>query len=93
MSEENVETVRRGYELYAAGDLQGVAALFSQDAELADGGGLGVAGTGPCCDAQTTTPTARSGIARAADGASCVGPFLLVEDIVDKPRPPPARAS
>jgi uncharacterized protein len=45
MSQENVETVRRGYELYAAGDLDGVAALFSADAELADGGGLGVAGT------------------------------------------------
>jgi ketosteroid isomerase-like protein len=45
MSKENVETVRRGYELYAAGDLEGVAALFSTDAELADAGGLGVAGT------------------------------------------------
>jgi uncharacterized protein len=45
MSEENVEIVRRGYELYAAGDLDGVAGLFSNDAELADAGGLGVAGT------------------------------------------------
>jgi uncharacterized protein len=45
MPEENVEIVRRGYELYAAGDLEGVAALFSADAELADAGGLGVAGT------------------------------------------------
>src|SRR5205085_2385956 len=27
-----------------AGDLQGVAALFSQDAEVADGGGLGLKG-------------------------------------------------
>jgi hypothetical protein len=41
----NVETVRRGYELYAAGDLEGVAGLFTGDAELADAGGLGVAGT------------------------------------------------
>jgi ketosteroid isomerase-like protein len=41
----NVETVRRGYELYAAGDLGGVAVLFAGDAELADAGGLGVAGT------------------------------------------------
>jgi ketosteroid isomerase-like protein len=45
MSQENVEIVRRGYELYAAGDLDGVAALFSADAELAGAGGLGVAGT------------------------------------------------
>jgi ketosteroid isomerase-like protein len=45
MPEENVEIVRRGYELYAAGDLEGVAALFATDAELADAGGLGVAGT------------------------------------------------
>jgi ketosteroid isomerase-like protein len=45
MSKENLETVRRGYELFAAGDLEGVAGLFSDDAELADAGGLGVAGT------------------------------------------------
>ena len=45
MTQENVETVRRGYELYAAGDLEGVAALLSTDAELADAGGLGVSGT------------------------------------------------
>lgn len=45
MSQENVEIVRRGYELFAAGDLEGVSALFSADAELADSGGLGVADT------------------------------------------------
>jgi uncharacterized protein len=45
MSQENVEIVRRGYELFAAGDLKGVTALFSADAQLADAGGLGVAGT------------------------------------------------
>jgi ketosteroid isomerase-like protein len=45
MPEENVEIVRRGYELYAAGDLEGAAALFSADAEVADAGGLGVADT------------------------------------------------
>jgi hypothetical protein len=45
MSEENVEIVRRGYELYAAGDLEGVTALFAPDAELADTGGLGLADT------------------------------------------------
>jgi uncharacterized protein len=45
MSKENVETVRRGYELFAAGDLEGVSALFSADSELADIGGLGLAGT------------------------------------------------
>jgi ketosteroid isomerase-like protein len=45
MSKENVEIVRRGYELFAAGDLEGVTALFSAEADLADAGGLGVAGT------------------------------------------------
>jgi ketosteroid isomerase-like protein len=45
MSQETVEIVRRGYELFAAGDLEGVTALFSADAQLADAGGLGVAGT------------------------------------------------
>jgi uncharacterized protein len=45
MSQENVEIVRRGYELYEAGDLESVAGLFADDAELADAGGLGVAGT------------------------------------------------
>jgi uncharacterized protein len=45
MSKENVEIVRRGYELFAVGDLEGVTALFSADADLADAGGLGVAGT------------------------------------------------
>jgi ketosteroid isomerase-like protein len=32
MSKENVETVRRGYELYAAGDLEGVTALDAGEA-------------------------------------------------------------
>jgi ketosteroid isomerase-like protein len=47
MSRENVEIVRRGYALYAAGDLAGVAGLFADDAALADAGGLGVADTAP----------------------------------------------
>lgn len=46
MSQQNVETVRRGYELYTRGDLAGVAGLFADEAELADLGGIGVAGTG-----------------------------------------------
>lgn len=45
MSQENTELVRRGYELYAAGDLDAVAELFADDAELPGGGGLGVVGT------------------------------------------------
>jgi ketosteroid isomerase-like protein len=45
MSQDNVEVVRRGYELFAAGDLAGASALFSADAEVGDAGGLGVAGT------------------------------------------------
>jgi uncharacterized protein len=45
MSQQNLEIVRRGYELYAVGDLEGVAALFADDAELADAGGLGVTGS------------------------------------------------
>jgi uncharacterized protein len=45
MSGENVEIVRRGYALFSAGDIEGVAALFADDAEVPDGGGLGVTGT------------------------------------------------
>jgi uncharacterized protein len=45
MSEQNVEIVRRGYALFAAGDLEGVAALVSPEADVAGGGGLGIAGT------------------------------------------------
>ena len=45
MSEGNVALVRRGYELYDAGDLEGVAGLFAEDAEVSDAGGLGVTGT------------------------------------------------
>ena len=45
MSRENVETIRRGYALYAAGDFDAVTALFSDDAEITDSGGLGVTGT------------------------------------------------
>ena len=45
MSQENVELVRRGYEMYASGDLEGVVALIDSDAELADAGGLGITGT------------------------------------------------
>jgi uncharacterized protein len=45
MSRENVELVRRGYELFARGDVEEVAALFAPDADLADAGGLGIAGT------------------------------------------------
>jgi ketosteroid isomerase-like protein len=45
MSEENVDLVRRGYELFAAGDLQGVADLFAPEAQMPAAGGLGVEGT------------------------------------------------
>jgi uncharacterized protein len=43
MSQENVEIVRRGYELYAAGNLDAVMELISDAAELPDAGGLGLA--------------------------------------------------
>jgi ketosteroid isomerase-like protein len=42
MSQENVELVRRGYEHFAAGDMDRLSDLFAPDAELADAGGLGV---------------------------------------------------
>jgi ketosteroid isomerase-like protein len=45
MSQENVEIVRRGYELYAAGDLEGVTHLISDEASLPDAGGLGIGDT------------------------------------------------
>ena len=45
MSADNVEIIRRGYELFASGDVTAVAELFAPDAEIGDGGGLGIAGT------------------------------------------------
>ena len=42
MSQENVEIIRRGYALFAAGDFEAVAALLSDDVEVTDAGGLGV---------------------------------------------------
>jgi uncharacterized protein len=42
MSQENVEIVRRGYELFSQGDLEGVTDLISDEAELPDDGGLGL---------------------------------------------------
>jgi ketosteroid isomerase-like protein len=45
MTEENVEIVRSGYRLYEAGDFDGVALLFAENAEMPDAGGLGVGGT------------------------------------------------
>ena len=45
MSEENVQIIRRGYALFAAGDLQAVTALLSDDIEVTDSGGLGVTGS------------------------------------------------
>jgi uncharacterized protein len=47
MSEENVEIIRRGYELYTAGDLEAVAALFSDDAVVSDTAGLGTTELSP----------------------------------------------
>ncbi len=42
---QNLEIVRRAYERFAAGDVEGVSRLIAADAELADSGGLGVTGT------------------------------------------------
>jgi uncharacterized protein len=63
MSQENVEIVRRGYELFDAGDLQGVAGLFANDAEVTGAGGLGVAGTA------TSTRYGPEGFLRSAEEA------------------------
>jgi uncharacterized protein len=45
MSQENVEIVRRGYELFAEGNIEGVTDLISDEAELPDAGGLGLGDT------------------------------------------------
>ena len=45
MSQENVDIIRHGYELYTQGNIDAVAELFTEDAEIADAGGLGIAGT------------------------------------------------
>ena len=45
MSQENVEIVRRGYEMFSEGNFEGLTDLISDEAELPDGGGLGVGDT------------------------------------------------
>jgi len=45
MSRAHVELVRRGYELFAAGDYEAVAELMAPDAEVGDSGGLALPGT------------------------------------------------
>jgi uncharacterized protein len=63
MSRANVELVRGGYEMFARGQLEEAAALLSADADLADAGGLGIAGTaagrriGPAGFLQATADT------------------------------------
>ena len=42
MSKENVELIRHAFELFASGDLDAVARLIAEDAEVADAGGLGL---------------------------------------------------
>ncbi len=90
MSGENLEIVRRGYEMFAAGDLEGVAALFAADAELAGGGGLGVTGT---VEGTRTGPTgfirASEEVLEAFDDYTVqaedfreVGPAVVVEVLV-----------
>ena len=39
--------IRRGYELFAAGDFEAVAELLAEDAELPDTAGLGLADSSP----------------------------------------------
>jgi ketosteroid isomerase-like protein len=63
MSEENVELIRNGYERYAAGDIEGVAELVADDAELAGAGGLGIA------DTAAETRYGPEGFVRAAEEA------------------------
>ena len=46
MPSDNVATAQRGYDLFAAGDLEGVAALFCSEADLARAGGLGLEDAG-----------------------------------------------
>ena len=58
-----MEIVRRGYERYAAGDYEGVSALFAPDAELAGDGGLGIA------DTAATTRRGPEGFLRATEEA------------------------
>src|SRR5688500_13118291 len=41
-ADANVEIARRGYELFAGGDLDGVAQLFATEAEVYGDGGLGL---------------------------------------------------
>jgi uncharacterized protein len=45
MSQANLDLVRQGYELFAAGNYEAVAALMAPAAEVADSGGLALPGS------------------------------------------------
>jgi uncharacterized protein len=79
MSQQNVDTVRLGYERYAAGDLEGVSALFSENVVLADGGGLGVA------DSAAGTLHGPEGFVRSArESLEAFDDFQVdTEDVID----------
>ena len=73
MSQENVEIVRRGYERYAAGDLEGAADLIADEATLSDAGGLGIA------DSAAGSRFGPQGFLRAAEEAREAFENYLVE--------------
>src|SRR4051812_10842421 len=79
MSQENVELVRRGYERYSKGEAEWVSTLFSEKAELADAGGLGVV------DAATGTLTGPAGFLRSAsESVEAFDDFhVKVDDVID----------
>jgi ketosteroid isomerase-like protein len=73
MSQENVEIVRRGYESFATGDVEGVADLIADGATLPDAGGLGIA------DSAAGSRSGPEGFLRAVEEAREAFEDYLVE--------------
>src|SRR4030081_2866834 len=79
MSRANVEAVQGGYAQYARGDLEGISGLFADDAELADGGGLGLAAT-----AAGTVPGPEGFLRSASESLETFAEYEVeAEDFID----------
>jgi ketosteroid isomerase-like protein len=80
VSAQNVEAMRRGYELFAQGDIEAVVELLAEDVEIVDSGGLG-----PLSDSATEFRHGREGFIQASrEALEAFDDFTIeAEDFID----------
>lgn len=80
MSAEHVEAIRRGYELFAQGDLEGITDLLAEDMQTVDAGGLG-----PLSDSSTDFRHGPDGFLQASrEAMEAFEDFAIAaEDFID----------